>query len=323
MSLRICIAGAGAVGGVLAVQLAKAGHEVSVLARGQTLTAIQTHGLQLNDEAPVRLAAREKADGGPVDVLFIAVKAHSLEALLPEVTSLIGPDTIVVPAINGIPWWYFAGVQGPFMGEVVRAVDPEGKILSAIDWRCIVGAVVYFTAEAPRPGLVLSRPPYRFILGEPNDMSSERLHSLCSVLRKAGLDAVASERIRDDIWTKLVANLASNPLSVVAHASLGEIFGRSELREAVLAVMREAMLVGACYGARFAADPLRLMEVGRLKGAFKTSTLQDYERRRPLELSGMGDAVLELAARFAIPMPTTRLLLSLTQFLAHKTQETP
>jgi 2-dehydropantoate 2-reductase len=237
--------------------------------------------------------------------------------------ALIGPGTIVVPAINGIPWWYFAGVQGPFDGEVVRAVDPDGKILSAIDWRRIIGAVVYLTAEVPRSGLVLSRPPYCLILGEPDHLSSERLHSLCAVLRKAGLDAVASERIRDDIWTKLVANLASNPLSVVTQASLGEVFGRPELREAVLAVMREAMLVGACYGARFTVDPLRLMELGRLKGAFRTSTLQDYERRRPLELSGMGDAVLELAGRFNIPMPTTRLLLSLTASLSHKTQENP
>jgi 2-dehydropantoate 2-reductase len=321
MSTRICVAGAGAIGGVLAVRLMQAGHCVSVLARGETLNAIRETGLQLNDEAPVRLPASEIAEGAPVDVLFLAVKAHSLPALLPKLQTLIGPETIVVPAVNGIPWWYFAGLPGPYMGQAVRAVDPEENLLGALDWRTIIGAVIYLTAEAPTPARVLASPPYRLILGEPSHKATPRLAQLCAMLQAAGFDAAASERIRDDIWTKLVANLASNPLSVVAEATLGEIFGRPELREAVLSVMREAMLVGACYGARFTVDPLKLMEVGRLKGAFKTSTLQDYQKRRPLELAGIGDAVLELAARFDIPMPTTRLLLSLTRFRGRYSEE--
>jgi 2-dehydropantoate 2-reductase len=294
---------------VSAARLAAAGVETSVLARGETLAAIQNPGLQLNDLAPIPLAVSE----GVQDVVFIAVKAHSLEALLPSLLPLIGPQTILVPTMNGIPWWYFQGLRG-YAGEVIRAVDPQGKLLAAFDADALIGAVVYLTAESVSPGRVIAAPPYRIILGEPGHRASERVDRLCAMLQNAGFDAVASAHVRDEIWTKLVANLSSNPLSVVVEATLEEIYGHPDLRAPALAVMQEVMLVAACHGARISMDPLRLMEVGRSKGAVKTSTLQDYQKGRPLELSAMGEAVLELAVRFDIAMPVTRMMLSLTRF---------
>jgi 2-dehydropantoate 2-reductase len=312
--LRICIAGAGAIGGVLAYRLAAFGHDVHVLARGETLAAIRRTGLQLNSDAAIHVPASEQADGGPADVVFIAVKAHSVASILAAITPIIGPRTLVVPMLNGIPWWYFAGLPAPTGGRIVQAVDPDGHINAALDWKTIIGAVIYITAEAAAPGRVVADPPYRLILGEPQGGMTDRLAHLCAALTSAGFAATPSASIRDDMWTKLVANLASNPLSVVAGATLGEIFGNPDLRGCVMAVMREAMTVGACYGARFTIDPLRLMEVGRQKGAFKTSMLQDFERGRVLELAAIGDAVLELATPFGIAMPTTDMLLSLARF---------
>jgi 2-dehydropantoate 2-reductase len=299
--------------------LAEAGHSVHVIARGATLAAIRAGGLRLNDRAPTNVEAMERGQGEPVDVLFIAVKAHSVLALLPAITPIIGAETVIVPMINGIPWWYFGGLSGPYAGQIVQAVDPNGAILATLDGSKIIGAVVYLTAEAPEPGWARAEPPYRVVLGEPALTGSRRLDDLCALLSSAGFDAHGAANIRDEIWTKLVANLASNPLSVVAGATLGDIFGHADLREPMMAVMREAMLVGACYGARFTIDPLRLIEVGRRKGAFKTSTLQDYEKGRPLELSGICDAVLELAERFGIPMPTTKMLLCIARFRSQQT----
>jgi 2-dehydropantoate 2-reductase len=318
-AMRICIAGAGAIGGVLAVRLAQAGHEVSVLARGKNLAAIRAQGLRLNEETAISLAASDEPAFGPQDIVFIAVKAHSLEALLPSLPPLLGPQTILVPTLNGIPWWYFQGqADTPWQGEAVRAVDPQGRLLSTVDWRMILGAVAYMTAEVATPGHVIARPPYRLMLGEPAHTTSERLNRLSSALDQAGIQAVSSPRIRDEIWTKLVANLASNPLSVVAGATLEEMFGPGELQGIVQAIMREAVSVAACYGARITVDPWRLLELGRQRGAFRTSTLQDYEMGRPLELAGIGDAVVELAARYEVPMPTTRMVLSLARFRARK-----
>ncbi len=315
--MRICIAGAGAIGGVLAVRLAQAGHDVSVLARGDHLAAIRAGGLLLNNEAPVALPAANAAGFGTQDVVFLTVKAHSLEALLPGLAPLIGSQTILVPTLNGIPWWYFQGEpDSPWLGEVVRAVDPLGRLLAALEWRRIVGAVAYMAAEVAGPGHIVAAAPFRLVLGEPANGGSERLDRLVAMLNQAGFTAVGSQRIRDEIWTKLVANLASNPLSVVTGATLAQIFGPGDLREIAQAVMREAMLVAACYGARITIDPWRLIELGRQRGSFRTSTLQDYTKGRTLELAGIGDAVVELAARYEVPMPVTQTILTLARFRA-------
>ncbi len=316
---RICVAGSGAVGGTLAVRLAAAGHDVSVLARGAQLEAIRASGLRLEHrDGTIRadLRASQHADFGVQDVVFVSVKAHSLAGLLPTIMPLIGEHTIVVPTLNGVPWWYFQGTGERFEGEPVRAVDPDGELLRLLPWQRVVGSVVYIAAHVPEPGLVVTTNRNRLVLGEPSHRPSTRVEALCRYLNGAGVVAEPTERIRDAIWTKLVSNLSCNPLSVVTGGTLQEMHDDESLRAIIAAIVREAMAVGAAYGARFTLDPVTVMNNARQLGAFKTSMLQDYERGTPLELGAIGDAVVELAARYDIPMPVTRQVLALARFRA-------
>jgi 2-dehydropantoate 2-reductase len=316
--LRICVAGAGAIGGTIAARCAAAGHHVSVLARGAHLRAIRESGLRFVDPGgslQIKVAAAELPDFGPQDVIFVSVKAHCLADMLPNIAPLMHDDTVVVPTLNGIPWWYFQGEGGRFDGEVVRAVDPNGNLLRAVPWTRLIGCVVYIAAEVSEPGLVMAKSrSHRLVLGEPAHRSSARVTALAARLAEAGIAVETTERIRDAIWIKLLANLASNPLSVVAEATLEEQFNTPELLEIVKAIMSEAMQVGAAYGVRFSVDPEQIIEGGRHLGAFKTSMLQDFEKGQPLELAAIGDAVLELAARQKIAMPATRHVLALARF---------
>jgi 2-dehydropantoate 2-reductase len=317
--LRICVAGAGAVGGTLAVRLAGAGHDVSVLARGANLAAIRQDGLQLTDLSGTYVArppASSVAEFGIQDVVFCSAKTHALADLLPSLAPVLGPETLVVPTINGVPWWYFQGAGGRFEGARVDAVDPDGALLAAVPVSAIIGCVVYINAEMTAPGQIVASSPHRLILGELRGGVSDRLRVLCAALGGAGIDAVATDTIRDAVWTKVVANLASNPLSVAAGATLGELFGGAALRAIVVATIHEAMLVGAAYGARFALDPLALIEMGAKLGGFRTSMLQDFESGRSLELAAICDAVLELAARHDIAMPVSNTIAALVRFRA-------
>jgi 2-dehydropantoate 2-reductase len=314
---RICIAGTGAIGGVLAARLAAAGHRVSVLARGATLQAIQAHGIRLTDmhgKLTANVAASDRAEFGQQDIVFVAVKAHDLPAMLAQIAPLIGPQTIVVPATNGIPWWYFHREGGRFDGSTVRAVDPDGRLPELLPLPHVLGCVVFITAEQNAPGEIVSSSPHKLILGEPSNELSARLTRVCAVLEGAGIEARASGRIRDHVWTKLAANLTSNPLSVVTEAGLGDLFGRRELHDVVIGIIDEAKRVASAYGARIEIEPKRFLEMGAALGSFRTSMLQDFERGRPLEIAAIGDAALELAGRHDIPMPITRTVLSLARF---------
>src|SRR5262249_7402700 len=222
-SNRVCVAGCGAIGGVLAARLAAAGHEVSVLARGAQLVEICKVGLRLTDLAGtvnVKVAASDKARFGAQDVVFVSCKAHAMGSMLPLIKPLVGENTVVVPTINGIPWWYFQGQGGPLEGQAVPVVDPNGALLGALPWTRIVGCVVYMAAEVRAPGCIVAISPHRVILGEPSNQPSERAALLCCLLNAAGIAATATERIRDEIWTKLLGNLASSPLSVLTGATL-------------------------------------------------------------------------------------------------------
>ncbi|MEH3085717.1 MAG: 2-dehydropantoate 2-reductase [Xylophilus ampelinus] len=311
--LRIAVAGAGAIGTVLAARLARAGHAVHVLARGDTLDAIRRRGLRLEDAAgttETAVAAGERADFGPMDVVFLCVKSHQLPALAPSIAGLVAPETLVVPILNGVPFWYFHREGGRFEGRTVEAVDPGGALMRHLPPDQLIGAVTFITAECPAPGHAVARNPHLLMLGEPANGISPRLRSLCAVLDAAGVEARPIERIRDKLWTKIVANLTSNPLSVVTGATLEAIYGRADLLPTVRAVMLEAMLAAACHGARMTVDPIEFLELGRAMGPVRTSMLQDAERGRPLELAAIGDAVLELADLYRLPMPATRALLA-------------
>lgn len=316
--MRLCIAGAGAIGGVLAARLAHAGQDVSVLARGATLAALRGKGLVLRDlsgEAHVRVPASDKAEFGLQDVLFLCTKTHQLADALTLCAPMIGPGTVIVPTINGIPWWYFHAEGGPHEGTHVEAVDPGGALLAVTPLARLVGCVVYMTAETTGPGSVVSNSPHKLILGEPGGPASERVRRLCDALNAAGIAAQASDRIRDNVWSKVAANLSSNPISVAAGgATLGQIYSPGPLRAVAGDIIDETIAVAEAYGARLTETRLAMLDRAAKLGSFRTSMLQDFQAGRPLELAAIGDAVLELALRYDIPMPVTRAVLSITRF---------
>ncbi|WP_061240772.1 ketopantoate reductase family protein [Ectopseudomonas composti] len=316
--LRVCIAGAGAIGCTLAARLVTSGQPVSLLARGRTLTALRENGIQLTDldgEHRVPVSASDDCrELGEQDLLFICTKAPALVGLLPELQPLIGPETVVVPLINGVPWWYFHGLEGRFAGRRVEAVDPGGALSASLDLCHVLGCVVFITAETSAPGVVRSNNPHLMIFGEPDGRMSERLERVRVLIAAAGIEARATERIRDQLWTKIIANLSSNPLSVVTGATLEQLYGQAELKTVAGKILQETLLTAAAYGARIAFDPQTFMELGAGMGAVRTSMLQDYEQGRPLEIAAIGDAVVELAGYQGLSMPITRDILALARF---------
>lgn len=316
-SMRICIAGAGAIGSTLAVRFCTAGHRVSVLARGATLQTIRTRGLVLHDQhgvAHATPAVSDRPDFGIQDVIFACAKSQDMAALLAQLGPLIGPETVVIPTNNGVPWWYFYREGGRFDGAAVRAVDPDHDLARAVPNEHLLGSVLFITAEVTEPGVIHSSNPHLMVLGEPSGEMSARLARVRAAVEAAGIEARATDRIRDKLWTKIIANLGSNPLSVITGATLQQLYGLPALREVVTQIMREVLLVASSYGARVDIDPLTFVELGEAMGPFRTSMLQDYERGRPLELAAIGDAVLELAQRFELPMPITRAVIALARF---------
>lgn len=316
--LRVCIVGAGAIGCTLAARLVESGQQVSLLARGETLRALQTRGIRLTDldgEHHVQVNASDRCDElGEQDLLFICTKAPALAGLLPTLGPLIGADTVVVPVVNGVPWWYFHGEEGRFAERRIESVDPGGSLRAALDPKHILGCVVFITAETESAGVVKCGNPHLMVLGEPNNRMSERLERVRALIENAGIKARASDRIRDQVWTKIIANLTSNPLSVVAGATLEELYGQTELNVVVRKILQETLLTAAAYGARINFDPQTFMELGAAMGPVRTSMLQDYEHGRPLELAAIGDAVIELADYLGLAMPTTQDILNLARF---------
>lgn len=304
---RFLVAGAGAIGCTLAARLAEAGHEVTVLARGRTLGALQRDGIHLMDlqgQRQVRVHAVANVQGlPPPDAIFLCSKSQDLNPLAQQVISAIGTETLIVPLVNGVPFWYFHREGGRFEGAAVEAVDPQGALLKLLPMDQVLGAVVFITAESPQPGHVISRSPHLLMLGEPAHGLTSRLSALCDAVRQPGLETRTLERIRDKLWLKLLANLTSNPLSVISQATLGEIYTSPRWLPMVKQVMHEVLLVAAAYGARLDIDPINFLEQGAGMGAVRTSMLQDFERDRPLELAAVGDSLVELAGRYSLPVP--------------------
>lgn len=319
-TLRVCIVGAGAIGCTLAARIASNGQSVSMVARGQTLEAIRSIGVTLFDlEGEYQAIVRAESDCtalGIQDVIFICTKAHSLMGLLPEIAPLIGPETIVVPVVNGVPWWYFHRVSGRYAGFRVEAVDPGGSLSACLNLDQVLGCVIFITAHTESPGVVRSNNKYLMILGELDNQLSERLELVRSLVERSGIEARASDTIRDSLWTKILANLTSNPLSVITGASLEQIYSQPELKTIVSKILHEALATAAAYGARIAFDPQTFMALGAGMGAVRTSMLQDYDTGRPLELAAIGDAVVELASLQGIDMPVTKDILALARIRA-------
>jgi 2-dehydropantoate 2-reductase len=318
--MRIGVFGAGSIGGYLAVELARAGQEVVVIARGETLAAIRASGLRLLIGDEERVAQVEASDDptaiGPVEVLILALKANALPAIVPRLPPLLGPETAVVTAMNGIPFWYFWGVEGPLRDRRLQSVDPGGVLWETIGPERCIGCVVYPAAEIAAPGVIRHMEGDRFVLGEPDGSRSERVQRLARALVEAGFKAPVRPRIRDEIWVKLWGNLSFNPISALTGATLEQIAGDPGVRAVARAMMVEAQAIGERLGVRFAVDVEKRIEGARAIGAHKTSMLQDLERGRALELDALVGAVAELGRLVELPTPAIDTVLALTRLRA-------
>lgn len=315
--LRITIAGAGAIGCTLAARIARSGNPVNLLARGNTLARIREHGVCLTDLEGSHVAevnASDRADFGPQEVIFLCAKAQDLIGLTTPLLPLIDADTTIVPVVNGIPWWYFENREGRHAGRTVNAVDPDGRLKAMIPGERIIGTVAYITAEKQGAGVARTANPLRMIIGELNNTVTPRVQRIQAMLERAGIATQISERIRDALWTKVIANLTSNPLSVVSGGTLNDIYGDPELMKVTRQILDEALLTAASFGARIDLDPTSFMAMGAGMGEVRTSMLQDYDNGLPLELTSIGDAVVELAALHDLSLPATTTILTLARF---------
>jgi 2-dehydropantoate 2-reductase len=323
--LKCAVAGAGGIGATIAARLAAAGHEVVLLARGAHLAALQAQGLRFVDEAPGgadasgtwRLpAAADGAGFGPQDAVFLAVKAHQIEPALPGLQPLLGPQTLVVPAINGLPWWYFHGAGSPHEGRNLRCLDPAGRIAAALPATRIAGCVVHMAGELRAPGLVHCTAGRRLILGEAERTraaASASLEQLAAALRDAGFAIEVSADIRHDIWVKLVGNLSFNPVAALTGYRMDQICGDEEVLQVIRAILLEGGAVAAALGVDIGMTPDQRIDIARQLGGARISMLQDLEAGRSLEIAPIVGAVLELAGLLGIPVPATRGVHALLQ----------
>ena len=320
--MRICVLGAGAVGGFIGTRLAASGVETSALARGATLAALREHGWRVESAgsgelltAPVRATDRA-AELGVQDVVVLAVKAHALPSALPALAQLVGPDTAVVAAMNGVPWWFFEGFGGPCEGRRLAGVDPDGRIAATLPVGNTVGCVVHLSASTPEPGLVRHHGGARLILGEPDGSASPRVRELAAVLGAAGFEAEVSTEIQRTVWYKLWGNMTMNPVSALTGAT-GDLILDDELVMAFCHnAMREAAAIGERIGCPIAERPEDRSEVTRKLGLTRTSMLQDAEAGRRLELDALVGAVREIGGIVGVPTPNIDALLGLTRLSA-------
>lgn len=315
--MKICVFGAGAIGGYLAVRLANAGQEVSVVARGPHLAAIREKGLRLRidgGEEVAHVAATDNAaDLGPQDYVIITLKAHSVPPIADKIAPLIGPDTAIVTGMNGVPYWYFHGLGGDHEGRRVEAVDPGGAVSAALPPSQVIGCVVYPACEIDEPGVIRHVDGDRFTLGEPDGSKSERIEKLAEALKAAKFRAPVRPRIRDEIWIKLWGNLAFNPISALTGATLEQICADEGTRAVARSMMVEAQGIAEALGVRFAIDVDKRIEGAAAVGAHKTSMLQDLELGRPMEIDAIVTAVQELGRLVGHQTPAIDAVLALVR----------
>jgi 2-dehydropantoate 2-reductase len=318
--MRICVLGAGAVGGFIGTRLAAAGVPTSALARGATLAALREHGWRLESEgvlttAPVR-ATDDPHELGVQDVVILAVKAHSLSGALDAVAPLVGPDTAVVAALNGVPWWFFDGFGGPCEGRRLQSVDPDGRIAATLPTRNTLGCVAHLSCSVPEPGLVRHQRGSGLILGEPDNSDSPRVREVAAVLRSAGFDATVTTEIQKDVWYKLWGNMTMNPVSALTGATGDLILDDELVMNFCHAAMREASAIGERIGCPIAERPEDRSQVTRKLGVLRTSMLQDAEAGRRIELDALVGAVREIGTVVGVPTPSIDALLGLTRLSA-------
>jgi 2-dehydropantoate 2-reductase len=322
--MKIAVVGLGAVGGLLAARLAQAGHDVSALARGATLAAVRARGLRLvmgGHETTALLEASDDAAAlGPQDLVIAALKGPALAAAAAAMQPLLGPATLVLPAMNGVPWWFLRDAPASArLGErTLASVDPGGLIAARLPAGRVLGCVVHLTCSSPEPGLVRHGFGDRLIVGEPAGGGSARADAVCAALAQAGFAAEASADIRREIWFKLWGNMTMNPVSALTGAESHRIIDDPLVLAFILGTMEEAARIGALIGCTITQSGEERMAVARQLGAFKTSMLQDSLAGRPLEIDALVSAVHEIGTWLGIAMPNIGALLGLTRLMARE-----
>lgn len=324
--MKFAIVGAGAIGGLLGAKLALAGQEVCFIARNKNLAAINSQGVRLlledgcEQQAAAGLhglrAVQRMAEAGPQDVLLLTTKAHQLPELLDELPRLLGPQTMVVSMLNGVPWWYFQRLAGPHEGRVLEAVDPGGAIARTIAPERVIGSIVYPAAQLEAPGVVRLIEGNRFSLGELDGSRSERIEALSQAMMAAGFKAPVARDIRSELWVKLWGNLSFNPISALTHATLAEICQFPATRELAARMMGEAQTVAERLGVQFKISLDKRIAGAEAVGAHKTSMLQDVEAGRALELEALLGAVIELGRVTETSTPHLDAIYAATKLLA-------
>ena len=318
--MKFLVAGAGAIGAYVGARMARAGYDVTLFARGPHLRAMQEHGVRVKSTEG-DFVARPRIAGsleevGPVDVVFLGVKAHGLPQLAPHLAPVLGPDTVVVSTQNGIPWWYFQGFGGQWDGLRLERVDPDGVISSAIAARRVIGSIVYFATDLVAPGVVQHIEGNRISLGEPDGTRSERSRRIAEALIASGLRCPVTARIRHEIWVKVLGNASFNPVSALTRATLVQMVRDPGICSVIRNIMQEVEQVSGKLGMELPISIDQRIAGAEKVGEHKTSMLQDLEAGRPMELEALVGAVVELGERLGIAMPYTRTIYDCTKLLA-------
>ena len=325
--MRFLIAGAGAIGAYIGARMAQAGFEVTLFARGPHLRAMQEHGVQVNsidgDFVARPTIASSLEEVGPVDVVFLGVKAHGLPQLASQLRPVLGPDTTVVSTQNGIPWWYFQGFGGDWEGIRLEHVDPGGVISAAIEARSVVGSIVYFATEITAPGVIQHTEGNRISLGEPDGTRSDRIRRIAEALIASGLRCPVTTRIRHEIWVKVLGNASFNPVSALTRATLAQMVRDPGVSTVIRNIMQEVEGVSQKLGMELPVSIDQRIAGAEKVGEHKTSMLQDLEAGRPMELEALVGALVELGERVGLPMTCTRTVYNCTKLLAQCAAQSP
>ena len=315
--MRICIYGAGAIGAWLGAQMSLSGEDVTLIARGPHLNAMKKNGIKvlINEQEITAFpkCVQDPRDAGPQDYVFISVKSYSLNEIIQNINHLFDKNTTVITGINGIPWWYFYKLKGPYENHNLKAIDPDGKIWKTIDPKRAIGCVVYPAAEIMSPGIIKHIEGDRFILGEPDGGKTDRVNIFCNALQKSGFTSRVRTNIRNDIWVKLWGNLCFNPISVLTQATLDLVAGEEGTANICRLMMQESQEIGEKLGINFRVDIERRLRGGAEVGSHKTSMLQDLESKKPMEIDALITSVKELGELVKVPTPTIDIILALIQ----------
>ena len=320
--MKVCVYGAGAIGGLMGAHLARIGKDVTLIARGEHLAAMRAKGLKVSgasgDFTVTPRVTDDPAEAGPQNFVIIALKAHQVAAIADRLAPLLGSETVVVMAVNGVPWWYFHGIVGPLRDRRLKSVDPDGKQWDLIGPHRVIGCVIYPAAEIVAPGEIRHIENDRLSLGEPDGTKSARARLFSRALIKAGFKSPVKQDIRTEIWVKLWGNVAFNPISALTGGTLEQLVRHAETAALVREIMRETEAVAAKLGIEMPISIDQRMAGAEKVGAHKTSMLQDLEAGRPLELEAVVGAVVELGDRLGVPMPATRSVYACAKMLDEK-----